>query len=116
MSSELRIVLLIGVVIYFIAILFLLRKKTLTLKYSLIWLFSSLVLFVMAVFPGIVTFFSDLFGIASEVNAIFLVFIFFILLILISLTSIVSKQHKQIKILIQTVSILKKETEELKTK
>lgn len=109
LSTELRILLIVMAVIYFAIVLFLLKKKSLILKYSLIWFLSSVVLLVFAIFPQIVGFFARLLGIASETNAIFLVVIFFILLLLISLSVIVSRQHKQIKTLIQEVSLLKKE-------
>lgn len=113
MSMALRISLLLGILVYLILIFVLLRKKSLNLKYSLLWIFMAIVLFVMVIFPKIVTFIAHLIGIVSPINAIFLAFIFFILLLLISLTSIVSKQQRKIKTLIQNVAILEKKLEDI---
>ena len=112
MSLALRISLIAGVLIYTAVILVFLRKKTLNLKYTLLWLFSAVVLFLMALFPKALEVVTNLLGIEYVVNAVFLMAIFLILLILISLTAIVSKQHKQIKELIQTIALLKKEIED----
>lgn len=114
MSIALRVSLLLGILVYLVLIFILLRKKSLNLKYSLLWIFMAIVLLIMVIFPQIVTFIAHIIGIVSPINAIFLAFIFFILLLLISLTSIVSKQQRKIKTLIQNVSILEKKIEDLK--
>ncbi|MBQ8202760.1 MAG: DUF2304 domain-containing protein [Clostridia bacterium] len=116
MSIVLRISLLIGILIYVIFIFSLLRKKNFTLKYSLLWFFSALVLFVFVIFPDVAIWISKILGIESVVNAVFLMFLFVMLLILVSLTSIVSKQHNSIKVLIQELAMAKKEIEEMKKK
>ena len=112
MSIELRITLILGVLAYLTGIIFLLSRKRINLKYSLLWMFSALILLLLAVFPQIVTLISNLIGIQSPVNAVFLFFIFCIILLLISLTSIVSKQSNEIKRLIQQLAILEKEIKE----
>lgn len=112
MSIALRISLLIGIFIYVIFIFSLLRKKTFTLKYALLWFFSALVLLILDLFPVVAIWVSNILGIESVVNAVFLIFLFIVLLILVSLTSIVSKQHNDIKVLIQELAMTKKEIEE----
>ena len=116
MGLELRISLFIAIAVYMTLIVVLLRKKSLNLKYSLLWMFMAVVLLVMVAFPGLVEFLAGLIGVASYINAIFMSFIFFILLLVVSLSSIVSKQRREIKTLIQNMEILKKEIEELKNK
>ena len=116
MGLELRISLFIAIAVYMTLIVVLLRKKSLNLKYSLLWMFMAVVLLVMVAFPGLVEFLAGLIGVASYINAIFMSFIFFILLLVVSLSSIVSKQRREIKTLIQNMAILKKEIEELKNK
>lgn len=113
MSGVLRICLVIGVVIYMTFIVILLRKRKLNLKYSLLWMLSAVVLLLLAVFPQIAVFVSELLGIQSAVNAIYLIIVFFMLLLLISLSSIVSKQHREIKTLIQHVAIIEKRLRDL---
>lgn len=114
MELALRISLLIAIVIYIAIIIVLLKKKSLNLQYSLLWLFMAAVLLVMLAFPSLLEFLANLIGVASYINAIFMSFIFFILLLLVSLTSIVSKQRQQIKTIIQNLAILQKQVDELK--
>ena len=116
MALGLRISLLVAIAIYMGLIIFLLRKKSLNLKYSLLWMFMAVVLLVMVAFPDLVAFFANLIGVASYINAIFMAFIFFILLLIVSLSSIVSKQSREIKTLIQNLALLKKEIEEIKNR
>lgn len=113
MGIALRISLLIAIFIYLTLIIVLLRKKSLNLKYSLLWLFMAVVLLLMVAFPRAIEFLADIIGVASYINAIFMAFIFFILLLVVSLTSIVSKQHREIKTLIQNLALLQKRVEEL---
>ena len=87
--------------------------ESFNLKYSLLWLCMAAVMLVMVAFPGMVQFIAHKIGVTLPINAIFMAFIFIILLMLVSMTSIVSKQHREIKTLIQNVSLLKKEVEDL---
>lgn len=116
MGLALRISLLVAIMLYLILIIVLLRKKSFTLKYSLLWMFMAVVLIIMVAFPKLVEWLAKVIGVASYINAIFMAFIFFILLLVVSLTSIVSKQNKEIKTIIQNVALLKQEVEELKKK
>ena len=53
-----------------ILILILMRKGRMSLKYSLIWFFSGIVLLICAVFPQVIRFFTHLIGVYSETNAV----------------------------------------------
>lgn len=108
MDLTLRLWLLAGVIVYFAVILVALRKKSLTLKYSLLWMFSALLLLIIVIFPRIINGVTKLLGIASPVNTVFTIVLFLVLMILISLSVIVSKQHARIKKLIQSVALLEK--------
>jgi len=111
--SNLRIVLIIGVIAYFIIILMFLKRKELSLKYSLLWLLAGVILGVMVVWPGILTWFIHLLGIIDNMNGLFILCIAFIIMILMSLTSIVSRQADKIKNLTQTISKMEKRIREL---
>ncbi|MBQ8649266.1 MAG: DUF2304 domain-containing protein [Clostridia bacterium] len=106
MNIALRISLLFGIIIYVAVIFSFLRKQKISLKYSLLWFFSAVVLLIMDLFPNQVSKIAHFIGVEYSVNAVFLIFIFIMLLILISLTAIVSKQHNQIKVLTQKLAIL----------
>lgn len=113
MNAQLRIVLLIAVCVYFFSIFYFLRKKSLALKYTLLWLFWGLMMLMVLIFPRLLEVMISWFGIYSPVNGIFAVVLFGVLVILISLTSIVSKQSEKIRTLIQYNAELEKRVREL---
>ena len=111
-SPILRIGLLLGAVCYLALILWLLKKKKLTVRYSIIWLISAGVL-LFAVFPYVVLVLTDLLGMAVPVNVVFLLVIAFILLLLLSLSSIVSGFAEKIKRLAQENALLEERVRRL---
>lgn len=104
---------LVGIALYFAAIFYLLRKKTLALKYTLMWILAGLLMAVMAVFPGILTRFAGMVGISTPSNALFAAVLFAILLILIALTSIISGLNDKMTRLVQSMAILEKRVRDL---
>lgn len=116
MNSTLRIFLIIIILIYLIVIIDLLKRKKLNLKYSLIWLFSSLFLLLLVIFPDIVYNFSNFIGIATPVNVVFVVEAIFVLMILLSLTTIVSYLNEQNRKLTQHIALLEKRVRDLERK
>lgn len=109
----LRLVLIIGVVSYFVIILMFLKKRALSLKYTLLWLMAGVVLGIMVIWPATLTYFIHLLGIVDNMNGLFILCIAFIIMILMSITSIVSKQTEKIKNLTQTISKMEKRIREL---
>lgn len=109
----LRTTLIIGMFCYFILILFFLKRKSLLLKYALLWIFAGLVLCCMVFFPRLLTFIKGVLGFEDNMNGLFVLIIGFIVIILMALTSIVSRQSIRIRILIQTNAILEKRVREL---
>jgi hypothetical protein len=107
MRLPLRLALIAFSVLFLIAVLHLVRKGRLQVKYSLLWLFSALVLFICAVFPHIVTVFSSILGILTPSNFVFLVGLSLLILICLSLTVIVSWQSRDIRALVQEIALLK---------
>jgi hypothetical protein len=103
----------IGVVFFFGIIIFFLRKKALSLKYTLLWLVSAFVMLIVSIFPSILVFISEKLGFQVVSNALFALVLGFVLIILLSLTSIVSKQTEKIKTLVQVIAILEKRVREL---
>lgn len=111
--SNLRVILIMGVIAYFIIILMFLKKKALSLKYTLLWLLAGVVLGIMVGWPELLAWFIHILGIVDNMNGLFILCIVFILMILMSLTSIVSKQAERIKSLTQTVCKMEKRIREL---
>ena len=102
-----------AVLIFFFAIINLIKNRRLLLKYSLLWLFSGLAMLVLAVFPGLLDRFARLLGIYSSVNALFAVLIFCGLVVMISFTVIISRDNQQIVRLAQKTALLEKRIREL---
>lgn len=109
----LRITLSIAVICYFILILYYLKKKRIELKYTLLWLFSGLIMGLMIFFPHLLIRFVKLLGIESNMNGLYILCFGFIIAILMSLTSIVSGQSNRIRILLQEIAMQDKRIREL---
>lgn len=112
MSLTLRIVLITGVLFYFVILINLLKKNLLALKYTLLWILTGIVMGVLVLFPGLLERVIILIGIELPVNGLFAFGIGFIIIILMALTSIVSRQGEKIRILTQQTALLEKEIRE----
>lgn len=113
MSLNLRVFLIVGVLIYLLIIIHLLRKKDLNLKYSLIWLFTGLIMLIVSFFPEIIYKLSNIIGIYDVTNTVFMVEGLFVLMILLSITSIVSHLNERNRKLAQKYALLEKKLYDL---
>lgn len=113
LPDKLRLSLIIAVVCYFIIVLYLLKKKAISLKYTLLWLAAGVVMAVLVIWPELLTALIGLIGIQSSMNGLFLMGLAAVIAILMSLTSIVSKQNEKIRSLTQTVAMMEKRVREL---
>lgn len=96
----------------FILLLFLfvtiyVKKNKISIKYSLVWYASIVILTLFTIFPSLLGFVTKFFGIEVSSNFIFAFMIGVLFFITISLTIIVSEDQKKIKMLIQEISIIK---------
>lgn len=112
-SSTLRVFMLIAIAIYFALLVMLLKKKSLSLKYTILWLFAGLLMLILAIWPGILGWFAAVVGIELPVNALFAIMFFCMIIILVSMTSIVSKLNAKVTELAQQQAILEKRVREL---
>lgn len=112
-SVKLQITMLVAVGLYFLIVFRLLKKKTLNLKYTLLWLASGIIMLALAVFPQILGWFAAVVGIYEPTNALFAFMFFCVIIILMSITAIVSKLNEKSKRLIQSVALLEKRVREL---
>jgi len=112
-SSQLQIAMLIAIGLYFIIVFQLLKRKSLNLKYTLLWLFSGVIMLVLAVFPRILGWLSASVGIYAPTNALFAFMFFCVIIILMSLTAIVSKLNEKSKQVIQALALMEKRVRDL---
>ena len=113
MSGWLRVILLIAVILYFVLIVLFLKKGTLSLKYTLLWLGAGCVMAILVIFPGLLNVLVTLIDIQPPINGLFSFCIFLMIIIMMSLTAIVSRQNEKIKNLVQDNALMEKRIREL---
>lgn len=106
MSLELRIVLIVASVLAVIYALAKIRKAELKIDDAFYWVFSSVLLLVMSIFPTVTYFLSELLGIQSPSNFVFLFMIFMILVKLFAISIDLSIQKRRLNSLIQKIAIV----------
>ncbi len=116
LSTKLTVTLGVALLFYFIIILLFLKHRAIELKYTLLWIFSGIVMAVMIFFPYTFRTFIHFLGITSTMNGLFVFFIGVLIMICMSLTSIVSKQANKLRTLTQELAILEKRIRELEAK
>lgn len=115
-SRKLQIAMLIAVVLYFLIVFRLLKRKSLNLKYTLLWLLSGVIMLGLAVFPQILVWLAALVGVYDPTNALFAFMFFCVIIILMSLTAIVSRLNEKSKQTIQVLALVEKRVRDLEAK
>lgn len=101
MNPYLRVALLVGIAIYFICIFTLLKKKSLNLKYTLLWIFLGIVFLLVVIFPVILRVPLQMIGVVEWTNGLFALLLLILLIINMSITAIVSKMNDRMRKLVQ---------------
>ena len=70
LCMTLRITLITAVISYFILILIFLKNKSISLKYTLLWICAGIVMGIMVFFPGILVTVTKFLGIESNMNGV----------------------------------------------
>ena len=115
-NMHLRIILLISTILFFAYIIYMIRKKKLSLKYTLTWFLASFVLIILSLFDYLAIGLAKLLHIETPLNAIVVAVFAFVLLILFTLTITISGSSEKIHILTQELALLKKKIEEEEAK
>ena len=111
--DKLRISLTCALVIYFALIFLFLKRRDISLKYTLLWLFAGVFMGILVIWPETLAKIISIVGIESNMNGLFILAIAFVIVILMSITSIVSKQSDKIRSLTQTIAMMEKRIREL---
>jgi hypothetical protein len=90
----------------------LIRSRRLQERYALLWLLTGVVIFVLAVWRGLLGKVSDLVGIAYPPSALFILAAFFILLVLLHYSTVISRLAEQNTTLAQRLALLEHELEQ----
>lgn len=107
MSLIFHIILICSTVLFFIFVVLLVTRSKLQVKYALLWMATSFVFILLAVFPGLVTVVTRLLHTQTESNTLFMACIFLLMLLCFIYNLILSKQSRKIRNLIQETSLLK---------
>ncbi len=113
MNIYLRITLIVAMLVYFVCIVWLLKKRKLELQYTLFWLAGGAVMVLIVIFPDLFMRLMSKIGIVDATNGVFAAVLFIIIIILMSITSIVSKLNSNIRGLTQKCALNEKRIREL---
>lgn len=116
MDIILQIILIVLAIIFVGIIITVTKKKQLSYRYTLLWLFCSFAIVLIALFPQIIMAIATLIHIETPVNALFLMCIGAIILIIFFMTIGYSKHSEKITRLVQTNALLEKRIRELEEK
>jgi hypothetical protein len=89
----------------------LIRSRRLQERYALLWLLTGIVIFVLAVWRGLLGSLADLVGIAYPPSALFILASFFVLVVLLHYSTVISKLSDQNRILAQRLALLEHRVE-----
>jgi hypothetical protein len=113
MELRLQIVAVVGAVGLLLLVLEMVRRRALMERYALLWLASSLVILVLAVWSDALTLLARQLGILSAPNALFFVALAFVLFLLLHFSSAMSRLTDQSKVLAQRQAILEQRLSEV---
>ena len=113
MTNKIIILVLCVAMFMFMFIFIALKKGRMPLKYALVWIVPTILIFFLAVFPQLLIKFSSFLGFAALSNLITGIIIVLLLFISMSLTIIVAGMNTKIVLLIQEVSTAKARINEL---
>lgn len=113
MTLRLQFTMFAGALVLLLFIFYLLKKGTMTVKYSLLWLALSVALVVIAACPDIMYAASVALNIEVPSNLVFLLMFCYVLVVLLSLSIAISQLAEKCRRLTQANALLEKRVREL---
>lgn len=105
MSIGLRVLLIVVSMCNLFYVLRKIRQSKLQIEYSLFWIGFSALLLVMSLFPKVMFWLTELIGIQSPVNLVFLIIIFILIVRNFSLSIHVSQLEHKVNDLVQNIAL-----------
>lgn len=112
MSLKIQIIVAVVLVIALAAIINMVKKEVLDIRFALSWLTVGIIVLILDLFPPIMDWLVHLVGIELPVNMLFFFGFCFTLFLVFGLTMKVSRQSEQLKRLTQEVALLEKSLED----
>lgn len=105
LSGRLQFVAILATVLLLILVFELIRRRKLMERYSLLWLFSALILLALAIFGDLLAKFAAAVGIATPSNALFAAAIGFLVLLVLHFSTTISRLTDESKVLAQRLAL-----------
>ena len=115
MTIKLQIVIGLAILVVFLILVNMIRRRSLELKYALSWFLVLCALFSFDCSPRLLIVVSEFLGIYAPVNMIFFLGFCFSLVIIFSLTVALSRMSNSVRTLDQMVALNEKRLQELET-
>ena len=115
MTIKLQIVIGLAILVVFLILVNMIRRRSLELKYALSWFLVLCALFAFDCAPRLLIVVSEFLGIYAPVNMIFFLGVCFSLVIIFSLTVALSRMSNSVRTLDQMVALNEKRLQELET-
>lgn len=112
MSKSLILTVLLFAFILLLSVIHLLRKGRIPVKYALVWILSSIVVVIVSCIPNLMVSLAKFLGFELLSNMVLCIFIGLLLFLTLILTVMMAGQKKKTTLLIQELSLLKKEVED----
>jgi hypothetical protein len=98
-----------------VVVLELVRRRSFLERYAILWLFSGVVLLVLAIWKGLLEQVAQVVGIVYPPNALFLIAFGFVLVLLLHFSLAVSKLSDQTRVLAQRLALVERRQRELES-
>lgn len=109
MTLKFRLIMAAILLIGFVIIINMVRKKSLDLRYALIWLALIAMILVIGIVPGLLGVITHFIGIYDAMNMVFFMGFVFLIVVTFFLTAALSRNSNRIKALTQQVALLEKQ-------
>lgn len=109
MTLKFRLIMAATLLIGFVIIINMVRKKSLDLRYALIWLALIAMILVIVIVPGLLGVITHFLGIYDAMNMVFFMGFVFLIVVTFFLTAALSRNSNRIKALTQQVALLEKQ-------
>ena len=104
-SWKIRLVVILVLFIGLAAIVNLIRKRSLELKYALIWLLLGAALLVVVLIPGLLEWFAILAGISNPMSMVFFMGFLFLIVVIFVLTMSISNNSNRVRKMAQKIAL-----------
>ena len=110
MNIKIQVFVALFIILALVIIINMIRKKSLELRYALAWLLVGISIFILDMFPQLITWMANIVGIGVPVNILFFLGFCFFLGIIFILTIAVSRMSIKVKNLAQELALFEKES------